>query len=202
MSSAERERRERQRAGTPAPGDLGGLERRFKAKQERIQGSRTTTPEGKRLALNEARRVFRGEWTAMRGQVLEQFDRDLETARRTANPPADEQVLSRMGLLSAVHLPRWQRSPGNLAANAERFAGEGDAAGLRLVREHVGLLSPGARQKTLETVGEAEEAFKTDAQRKAEQDARSLEGERSRFELGTGMREGFIRASTSAIRSG
>jgi hypothetical protein len=184
----------------PIPsGLLARLEASHDAKEARIRESRTLTAEAKRLETTESRRQFRSDWFEMRGQVLEQMDADIETAKRTANPPTDERMLSRMGLLSAVHLPRWQRSPGNLAADVERFAREGDAAGLRLVREHSGLLAPGARGSVLEAVGKAEEPFKTDAQRKAEQDVQSLEGDREQFEMGTGLRENFIRAKTSPI---
>ncbi len=104
-----------------------------------------------------------------------------------------------MGLLANVYLSKWQRAPGNMGADAERFAREGDAAGLRLVREHAGLAPMGARQGLLKRVGEAEETHKTDAQRKAELEVRSLEGDRSRFELGTAMRQNFIRAKTAPI---
>lgn len=199
VSKAEQERRARQRAGTPAKEDLGALERRFKAKQEKIRESRTMTPEAKRLALNEVRRQFRQDWTKTRGQIIEQLDADAETARRTATPPASNDELERMGLLSNVYLSRWQRAPGNLAADAERFAEEGDAAGLRLVREHSGLLSHGARQTVLQSVGEAEERLMSDEQRAAATRVRSLAGDRDRFELGSAMREGFIRASTDTI---
>jgi hypothetical protein len=185
---------------SPIPsGLLARLEASHKAKEERIRESRTMTQEAKSLEITEARRQFRSDWREMRGQVLEQMDRDLETARRTANPPVPNAELERMGLLADIFLAKWQRAPGNMAADAERFAREGDAAGLRLVREHAGLAPSSNRQGLLKRVGEAEEAFKTDAQRKAEQDARSLEGDRSQFELGTGLREGFIRAKTAPI---
>jgi hypothetical protein len=184
----------------PIPsGLLARLEASHDAKEERIRESRTLTGESKRLETTEARRQFRADWREMRGQVLEQFDRDLETARRTANPPASEAELTRMGLLANVYLSKWQRAPGNMGADAERFAREGDAAGLRLVREHAGLAPMGARQGLLKRVGEAEETHKTDAQRKAELEVRSLEGDRSRFELGTAMRQNFIRAKTAPI---
>jgi hypothetical protein len=184
----------------PIPsGLLARLEASHDAKEERIRESRTLTGESKRLETTEARRQFRADWREMRGQVLEQFDRDLETARRTANPPASEAELSRMGLLANVFLAKWQRAPGNLSADAERFATEGDAAGLRLIREHAGLAPMGARQGLLKRVGDAEETFKTDAQRQAANQLRSLEGDRSRFELGTGLRQNFIRAKTSPI---
>ncbi len=184
----------------PIPsGLLDYLERAARNKEERIRESRTLTEESKRLEVNEARRQFRQDWREMRGQVLEQFDRDLETAKRTANPPASNAELERMGLLANVYMSKWQRAPGNMTADAERFAREGDAAGLRLVREHAGLAPMGARQGLLKRVGEAEEVLMTDAQRTAASSLRSLEGERSRFELGTGMRENFIRAKTASI---
>jgi hypothetical protein len=184
----------------PIPrGLLARLETAHKAKEERIQESRTLTEESKRLEITEARRQFRQDWREMRGQVIEQFDRDLETARRTANPPASNAELERMGLLAGVYMSRWQRAPGNMGADVEKFAREGDAAGLHLIREHSGLLAPGARTRVLETVGKAEEALMTDAQRTAANQVRNLEGDRSRFELGTGMREGFIRARTAPI---
>jgi len=184
----------------PIPsGLLARLETSHKAKEERIRDSRTMTEEAKRLEITEARRQFRQDWREMRGQVLEQFDRDLDTARHTANPPASNAELERMGLLANVYLSKWQRAPGNMGADAERFAREGDAAGLRLVREHSGLIAPGARRTVLEGVGKAEEGLTSDAQRTAANQLRSLEGERSRFELGTAMREGFIRAKTAPI---
>jgi hypothetical protein len=184
----------------PIPsGLLARLETSHKAKEERIRESRTMTEEAKRLEITEARRQFRSDWREMRGQVLEQFDRDLETARRTANPPASEAELSRMGLLANVYLKSWERAAGNMNKAADEFAAQGDRAGLRLIREHAGLAPMGARQGLLKRVGEAEEGLASDAQRKAEQDARSLEGDRSRFELGTAMRQNFIRAKTAPI---
>lgn len=184
----------------PIPrGLLGYLERAARTKEERIRESRTLTPEAKRLEANEARRQLRQDWTTMRRQIIEQMDTDIETARRTANPPASNAELERMGLLANVYMSKWQRAPGNMGADAEKFAREGDAAGLRLIREHGGLIAPGARRRVLETVGKAEESLMTDAQRTAANQVRSLEGDRSRFELATGMRENFVRASTSAI---
>jgi hypothetical protein len=185
--------------GPIPPGLLARLEASHDAKVERIQESRTMTEESKRLEINEARREFRQDRTTMRGQIIEQMDAEIETARRTANPPASEAELSRMGLLANVYMSRWQRAPGNMAADAEKFAREGDAAGLRLIREHAGLAPLGARQNLLKSVGAAERNLKTDEQRKAEQAARSLESDRSRFELGTAMRENFIRAKTAPI---
>ena len=184
----------------PIPsGLLARLEASHDAKEERIRESRTLTQEAKRLEATEARRQFRSDWREMRGQVLEQMDRDLEQARRTANPPASEAELGRMGLLANVYLKSWERAAGNMNKAADEFAAQGDRAGLRLIREHAGLAPLGARQGLLKRVGEAEEGLASDAQRKAEQDARSLEGERSRFEMGTAMREGFIRAKTAPI---
>ncbi len=184
----------------PIPsGLLARLETAHKAREERIRESRTMTEESKRLEITEARRQFRQDWQEMRGQIIEQFDRDLETAKRTANPPASNAELERMGLLANVYMSRWQRAPGNMGADAQKFAAQGDAAGLRLIREHSGLLAPGARRTVLDSVGEAEEALMTDAQRQAANQLRSLEGDLSRFELGTAMRENFIRAKTSPI---
>jgi hypothetical protein len=184
----------------PIPsGLLARLEASHKAKEERIRESRTLTEESKRLEITESRRQFRADWREMRGQVIEQMDADIETARRTANPPASNAELERMGLLANVYMSKWQRSPGNMGADAERFAREGDAAGLRLIREHSGLLAPGARTTVLETVGKAEEGLMPDAQRQAANQLRNLEGDRSQFEMGTGLRENFIRAKTSPI---
>jgi hypothetical protein len=184
----------------PIPsGLLARLEAAHKSREEKIRDSRTMTEETKRLETTEARRQFRSDWREMRGQVLEQFDRDLKTARRTANPPASEGELSRMGLLANVYLKSWERAAGNMNKAADEFAAQGDRAGLRLIREHAGLAPMGARQGLLKRVGEAEEGLASDAQRKAEQDARSLEGDRSRFELGTAMRQNFIRAKTAPI---
>jgi hypothetical protein len=184
----------------PIPGGLlARLEASHKSREERIRESRTMTEEAKRLEITESRRQFRSDWREMRGQVLEQMDADIETARRTANPPASNAELERMGLLANVYMSKWQRAPGNMSGDAERFAIEGDAAGLRLIREHSGLLAPGARTTVLETVGKAEESLMSDAQRQAANQLRSLEGDRSRFELGTGLRENFIRAKTAPI---
>ncbi len=161
----------------PIPsGLLARLERVHKDKEQRIRESRTMTEEAKRLEITEARRQFRQDWREMRGQVIEQMDAEIETARRTANPPASEAELSRMGLLANVYLKSWERAAGNMNKAADEFAAQGDRAGLRLLREHAGLAPMGARQGLLKRVGEAEEAFKTDAQRKAEQDARRLDG--------------------------
>jgi hypothetical protein len=184
----------------PIPGGLlARLEAAHKAREEKLSASRTLTAEAKRLEITEARRQFRADWREMRGQVLEQFDRDIETARRTASPPVPNAELERMGLLADIFLAKWQRAPGNMTADAARFALSGDAAGLRLIREHSGLLAPGARRTVLEGVGEAEEVLMTDAQRTAANQVRNLEGDRSRFELGSAMREGFIRAKTVPI---
>ncbi len=184
----------------PIPsGLLARLEASHKAREERLRESRTLTQEAKGLEITESRRQFWSGWQEMRGQIIEQFDADIETARRTANPPAPNAELERMGLLAGIFLAKWQRSPGNMSGDVERFAREGDVAGLRLIREHAGLAPIGARQGLLKRVGEAEETFKTDAQRKAELELRSLEGDRSRFELGTAMRQSFIRAKTSPI---
>lgn len=185
--------------GPIPPGLLARLERAHKDKEQRIRDSRTMAEETKALEITEARRQFRQDWREMRGQVIEQMDAEIEQARRTANPPASEAELTRMGLLANVYMSKWQRAPGNMGADAEKFGLSGDAAGLRLIKEHSGLLAPGARRTVLEGVGEAEEALMTDAQRTAANQVRSLEGDRSRFELGTGVRENFVRASTSAI---
>lgn len=191
--------------GPVSKGLLGYLEKTHKKKVERIRESRTMTPEMKRLEENEARREFRSDWRQMRSEILDGYYADVEKAKAAANPPASEQMLTRMGLLSNVHLPSWQRSSGNMVQDAERFAKEGDEAGLRLVREHVSLTgnagTKGVRSTLTQGVDEALDGFKTDAQRKAEQDVRSLELEKDRFELGTGMREiGIIRVSTEPLR--
>jgi hypothetical protein len=185
--------------GTIPRGLLARLEASHDAKEERIRESRTLAGESKRLEATEARRQFREDWRELRGQVLEQFDRDLEQARRTANPPASNAELERMGLLANVYLKSWERVGGNMNKAADEFAAQGDTAGLRLLREHAGLAPMGARQGLLKRVGEAEEGLRTDAQRTAANQLRSLERDRSRFELGTALREGFIRAKTAPI---
>lgn len=96
----------------PIPrGLLARLERAHKGKEERILDSRTMTAESKRLEITEGRRRFRQDWREMRGQVIEQMDAEIEQARRTANPPASEAELGRMGLLANVYLSKWQRAP-------------------------------------------------------------------------------------------
>ncbi len=199
MLASWREGKLRQR---PPKGLLGKLEDSFKNKQARLMEiGRPTTPR-EIGEMNEARREFRSDWNRMRTEVLEGMDADITQAQATANPPAADAMLSRMGLLSNVHLPSWNRTGGNMVRDAERFAKEGDEAGLRLVREHIGLLKPGGpRQAVLEGVGEAQEALKTEPQRKAELEVRSLEKERDRFELGTGLHENFVRATTEPLRS-
>lgn len=167
--------------GPIPPALLGRLERAHKAKVENIRESRTMTPEMKRLEENEARGEFRQQWNRMRGQIIEQMNADVEAARRTANPPASDEQLQRMNLLSGIHVARWERAAGNLVADAIEFERQGDEAGLRLARQHVGVLDPSQRSSA------------------AAAKVGTLEQERDQFANGTGMRQHFIRESTRSI---
>lgn len=187
--------------GPVPPALLGRLERAHKAKEENIRGSRTMTEESKRLEINEARREFRIHWNRMRGQIIEQYDAEVETARRTANPPASDEQLQRMNLLSGIHVRRWERAAGNLVADAVEFEQQGDEAGLRLARQHVGVLDPSQRSSVAATIDEALSDLRTDAQRAAAAKVGTLEQERDQFANGTVMRQHFIRESTRSIGS-
>jgi hypothetical protein len=107
-----------------------------------------------------------------------------------------------MGRKTVVYLPKWERSYGEMLRDAERFRLEGDHAGLQLVTEHLGLVKePGARRTLAEGVSEVLESYKPDAVRKAALELRSLEGEKSRFELASGLREsGIIAARAGRYR--
>jgi hypothetical protein len=181
---------------------LSKLEKSYNAKVARIEESRTMLPEAKQLEKTEAGRTFGSDYRKMRREILSGYDEGIEAQRRMANPPVSDGMLARMGLLSAVALPVWQRSPGNMIRQAERFGLEGDEAGLRLVREHAGLLKDsGPRRSLLEGVTEALDAFKPDTVRKAEQDGRSLQLDRDHFELASSMRQrGIIAARAGQYR--
>lgn len=137
----------------------------------------------------------------MRQEIIVGYDADIETQRRAANPPTTNDELQRMSLLSGVHLPVWQRSPGTLVASAIEFEQQSDLAGLKLSRQHVGLLAPGQRRKAAATIDEALSDLKTEGQRKAELEVRSLEIERARFEVGTATRRSSIRATTEPMNA-
>lgn len=185
----------------PTEALLGRLGKAHNAAVEKIQESRTMTPEMKRLELNEARRTFRSEWRQMRREILAGYDAELEAKRQAANPPASDAMLQRMNLLSGIHVPRWERTAGNLFADAIDFERQGEEAGLRLARQHLGVLEPGQRSKAAATIDAAISDFKTEDQRKAELEVRSLEKERDRFDLGTAMRERFIRSTTQPMNA-
>lgn len=168
---------------------LGKLESSFKSKQGRLlELGRPTTPR-EIGELNQTRREFREQWNRLRREILDGYDADVEAQRREANPPRSVELEEAMGRKTQVYLPKWQRSYGAMIADAERFEREGDRAGLELVREHVGLVDqPGARRTLTEGVSEVLGGFKSEGQRKAEQQVRSLEMEKDRFDLGTAMR--------------
>lgn len=184
----------------PTKALLGRLEKAHKAAVEKIRESRTMTPEIRRLEENEARREFRTHWNRMRSQVLAGYDAEITQAKAKANPPASDAMLQRMNLLGGIHVSRWERSAGNLIADAIDFERQGDEAGLRLARQHLGVLELTQRSKAAGSIDEALDAFKSDDQRKAEQEVRNLETEHSRFELGSGLHGNFIRHTTEPIR--
>jgi hypothetical protein len=186
----------------PTKALLGKLEKTDNARVEKIQESRTLTPEAKTLEIAEARRNSHSDFKRMRREILSGYDEGVEAQRRIANPPVSDGMLTRMGLISAVALPVWQRSPGDMIRQAERFGLEGDEAGLRLVRENAGLLKDsGPRRTLLEGVDEALDTFKPDTVRKAELEGRSLKLERDHFELASGLREsGIIAARAGRYR--
>jgi hypothetical protein len=182
---------------------LGRLEKAHKAAVEKIEESRTLTPEAKTLELAEARRNFHSDFKRMRREIIADYTGRVEEAEKRTNPPTTNAELSRMSLLSGVHLPVWQRSAGNLIADAVSFEQQGDLAGLKLARQHVGLLSPGQRSGAAASIDEALSDFKTEDQRKAELEVRSLEVEKSHFELASSMRErGIIAARAGRYRPG
>lgn len=188
--------------GSPSSALLSKLEKAHNAAAERIQDSRVLTPESKQLELTEARQAFAADYRQMRREIIAGYDASIEQSRRTANPPVSDGMLQRMGLISAVSLPVWERSPGSMIRQAERFGLEGDEAGLRLVREHSGLVKDsGPRRTLLQGVDEALEIFKPDVVRKAEVEGRSLQLARDHFELASGMRErGIIAAKAGRYR--
>jgi hypothetical protein len=187
----------------PTKALLGRLEKAHKAAVEKIEESRTLTPEAKTLELAEARRNFASDYARMRREVLQGFDAGIEEAKKQANPPTTNAELERMSLLTSVHLPVWQRSPGNLVMDAAGFEEQGDLAGLKLARQHVGLLAPGQRSGAAASIGEALADHKTDAVVKAETEGRSLQLGRDRFELASSMRErGIIAARAGRYRPG
>jgi hypothetical protein len=181
---------------------LSKLEKAHISAAERVEESPVMTPESKQLELTEARRNFAADYRKMRREVKAGYDASIEQSRRTANPPVSDGMLQRMGLISAVSLPVWERSPGSMIRQAERFGLEGDEAGLRLVREHTGLVKDsGPRRTLLEGVGEALDGFKPDTVRKAELEGRSLKLARDHFELASGLRErGIIAARAGQYR--
>jgi hypothetical protein len=183
---------------------LGKLENTYNSKVERIEESRTMLPEAKQLEKSEAGRTFASDWRTMRREILAGYDAAMEEQRRIANPPRTRELEEAMGRKTQVYLPKWERSYGEMLRDAERFKLEGDHAGLQLVQEHLGLVKDSGPRRTLaEGVSEALDAYKSDTVRKAELEARSLEGDKSRFELASSMREsGIIAARAGRYRSG
>jgi hypothetical protein len=188
--------------GSPTKALLSKLEQSYNAAAERIQESRTLVPEAKQLELAESRRAFAADYRQMRREIIAGFDSAIEEQRSTANPPRTRELEEAMGRKTVVYLPKWERSYGEMLRDAERFKLEGDHAGLQLVQEHVGLVKESGVRRTLaEGVGEALDAYKPDAVRKAELEGRSLEGEKSHFELASGLREsGIIAARAGRYR--
>ncbi len=194
------------RAGSlkgPVPkGLLGYLEKTYTKKVERIEESRTMTEEAKQLEKTEAGRVLGADYRKMRREILSGYDAGIQEAKKQANPPTTNAELERMSLLTSVHFPVWQRSPGNLIADAVSFEEQGDVAGLKLTRQHVGLLAPGQRSGAAASISEALDDHKPDAVRKAEQEGRSLQLERDAFELASSMRQrGIIAARAGQYRT-
>jgi hypothetical protein len=181
---------------------LSKLESSFNAKVERIQESRTMLPEAKQLEKTEAGRTFASDYRQMRRDILQGFDEGIEAQRRTANPPRTRELEEAMGRKTVVYLPKWERSYGEMLRDAERFKLEADHAGLQLVQEHLGLVKDSGPRRTLaEGVTEALDGFKPDVVRKAEQDGRSLQLEKSHFELASSMRQrGIIAARAGEYR--
>lgn len=174
----------------PTKALLGKLESTFRDKQEKfLQYGNPTTP--REIAeLNELKREFREQWGRMRQEILEGMDADMEAQRRTANPPRSAELEEAMGRKTSIYLPKWERSYGSMIRDAEDFKAKGDRAGLELVKEHAGLVeNRGALRTLLEGVGEALDAYKSEAQRQAEDQLGTLEGEREQFRSGTGMRQ-------------
>jgi hypothetical protein len=182
---------------------LGRLEKSHNAKVERLEESRTMLPEAKQLEKSEAGRTFAADFRRMRLEIIAGYDSAIEEQRRAANPPTTNEELSRMSLLSGVHLPVWQRSPGNLVMDAAGFEQQGDVAALKFARLHVGLLAPGQRSGAAASIVSALAGHKTDAVVKAETEGRSLKLERDRFELASSMRErGIVAARAGRYRPG
>lgn len=188
--------------GKPTKANLAALERAFRAKQEKMLRFGVPNDPEKRHELNEARDEFRREWNETRQAILDQYEADVETQRRMANPPLSEPVVGRMAALAPVYLPKWERAAGNLVADAVTFEQQGDEAGLRLARQHVGVLNISQQRKATKVVDEALSDFQTDEQREAGTQARSLGLERDRFEQGTAMRQrGMISALTRPLQA-
>ncbi len=187
----------------PTKALLGRLERAYNAKVARIEESRTMTPEAKELEKSDAGRTFGADFRRMRREILSDYTERVKEAEKRTNPSNTNAELERMTLLSGVHLPVWQRSAGNLVADAVSFEQQGDVAGLKLARKHVGLLAQGQRSGVAASIDEALSDFKPEDQRKAELEVRSLEGEKSHFELASGLREsGIIAARAGRYRPG
>jgi hypothetical protein len=185
----------------PTKALLGKLEKAYNAKVARIEESRTMLPEAKQLEKTEAGRDFGSDYRRMRREILAGYDAGLAETKKQANPPTTNAELERMSLLTSVHLPVWQRSPGNLVMDAAAFEEQGDVAGLKLARQHVGLLAQSQRSGAAASIGEALDDHKTDAVVKAETEGRSLQLERDHFELASSMRErGMIAARAGQYR--
>jgi hypothetical protein len=188
----------------PTKALLSRLEKAHDAKVVKIQESPVKTEETKRLELAEARRAFAAEYRKMRREILAGYDADIEAQRQTSNPPRSRELEEAMGRKTVVYLPKWERGYGEMLRDAERFKLEGDHAGLQLVTEHLGLVKESGVRRTLaEGVSEVLESYKPDAVRKAELEVRTIEGDKSRFELASGLREsGIIAARAGRYRPG
>jgi hypothetical protein len=185
------------------PALLGALEKQHKAREENVLTDPLLTDEQRRLKLNELRRQYREDWSKMRQAVDEALESQADQARRQANPPADSAMLQRMGLLSSVHLPAWQRSSGNMMRDAVAFGEAGDVAGLRLIQRNLGLVSDPLQRSTLgEAVEEQLEELKTDAERESERQAEQLEKQREDFAVGTALRAHNVAAMASNLGPG
>lgn len=181
---------------------LGRLEKAYNAKVERLEESRTMTPEAKKLEIAEAGRNLHSDFRRMRREIISGYDSAIEEQRRIANPPRSRELEEAMGRKTVVYLPKWERSYGEMLRDAERFRLQGDHAGLQLVQEHLGLVKDSGPRRTLvEGVGEALDGFKPDTVRKAELEGRSLKLERDHFDLASGLREsGIIAARAGRYR--
>lgn len=186
----------------PTKALLGKLEKSYNAKVEKIQESRTMTPEMKRLELKEAGREFASDFARMRQEIIDGYEPEIENRRRVADPPRPAHLEEEMGRKTPIYLAKWQRSYGSMIRDAERFQQQGDRAGLELVKENLDLVeNTGARSTLAEGVDQALDAYRTEEQRKAEAEIRSLGVERDKFEMASGVRQsGMVAAHAGRYR--